>query len=188
MTATASPSGSTDPSHHNAEVSDIAQRVEDHCIFECSGRVFAVPLSAVREVLSGKLATPVPQAPPALVGVVEMHGDALAVVQLSALLGTAARPYTPANPIVVLCAHSIVLGVAVDRVRQVRSIDPHSLSPSTHAFSRGSCPGTPPLIVLDAKALVTRALHTAVVRPDNVSPSSIAHAQQMNITSVLGSS
>ena len=41
---------------------------EEHCIFECNGLVFAVGLNAVREVLSGKLATPIPQAPPALVG------------------------------------------------------------------------------------------------------------------------
>src|ERR1700690_676758 len=55
---------------------------QDHCIFECGPQVFAIELAAVREVLSGKLATPVPQAPPALVGVVDLHSDVLTVVQL----------------------------------------------------------------------------------------------------------
>ncbi|HVO24718.1 MAG TPA: chemotaxis protein CheW [Candidatus Margulisiibacteriota bacterium] len=132
---------------------------EDHCIFECGGRAFATSLNAVREVLSGKLATPVPQAPPALVGVVEFHGDVLPVVQPSTLLGIAARPYTPADPIVVLSSRDIKIGLAVDRVRHVRAIDPTALTAATHECYRGWWAGSaPPVAVLDVEALVSRAV------------------------------
>lgn len=133
----------------------------DYCIIECSEQVFAVGLGAVREVLSGKLATAVPQAPPALVGVVELHGDALPVVQLSALLGMSTRPYTPANPVLVLSSHNTTIGVAVDRVRHVRAIAPASITPATHDFFSGWCTGTTSAVaVLNPEALVAHAMRT----------------------------
>jgi len=134
-------------------------------MFECGGQVFATDLAAMREVLSGKLATPVPQAPAALVGVVDLSGDVLPVVQLSALLGLRARPYTPANPILVLIANNTKIGIAVDRVGQVCPIDPDSLTSAAHKLYRGWCAGAvPPIAVLDADALVAHAVQTVASR------------------------
>ena len=134
----------------------------EHCLFECGGQVFATDLAVMREVLSGKLATPVPQAPPALVGVVDLYGEVLPVVQLSTLLGLRARPYTPANPIRVLIASDTKIGVAVDRVRQVRPIDPDALTSATHKLYRGWCATSagPPIAVLNTEALVAHAVQT----------------------------
>lgn len=133
----------------------------DYCIIECSGQVFAAGLAAVREVLSGKLATAVPQAPPALVGVVELHGDALAVVQLSALLGMPTRPYTPAKPVLVLSSHNTMIGVVVDRVRHVRAIAAASITPAKHDFFSGWCTGTASAVaVLNPEALIAHAMRT----------------------------
>jgi len=144
---------------------------EDHCVFECSGRVFAISLAAVREVLSGKLATPVPQAPPALVGVVELHGDVLPVVQPTALLGMVTRPYTPADPIVVLSSRDVKIGLAVDRVRHVRAIDPTSLTSATHDCYRGWWAGsTPPVAVLDVDAVVSRAVRVVAAQLQDALP------------------
>lgn len=162
MTATTLQSGPSD---------ERVRATQDHCVFECSGQVFATSLGAVHEVLSGKLATPVPQAPPALVGVVELHGDVLPVVQLGTLLGIATRPYTPANPIVVLSSHDTKIGVVVDRVRHVRAINPDSLTSATHDFYRGWCPGTtPPIAVLNADALVAHAVRTVAAHIQNALP------------------
>lgn len=146
---------------------------EEHCIFECSGQVFAVGLGVVREVLSGKLATPIPQAPPALIGVVDWHGDVLPVVQLGTLLGTTIRPYTPASQIVVISSHGSTMGIVVDRVRSVGAIDGASLRPASHHLYCGWFMGTTPAVaVLNASALVTHAvqtiaahLHEALSRP-----------------------
>lgn len=147
--------------------------VEEHCIFDCGEQVFATALGAMREVLSGKLATPVPQAPPELVGIVELHGDVLPVVQLCTLLGIAARPYTPANPILVLCSHETKIGVVVDRVRHVRPIEPTALTVATHDFYRGWCSGTtPPIAVLNVDAVVTHALRTVVAHLQSALPGS----------------
>ena len=162
---------------------------EEHCIFECNGQVFAVGLNAVREVLSGKLATPIPQAPPALVGVVELHGDVLPVVQLSTLLGRATRPYTPASPIVVLSSHATKIGVVVDRVRPVHTIAPASLSSATHDLYRGWYAGTlPRAAVLNVDALVTHALRTVAAHLQNAVPGTTSRVARTDGTSPLSSS
>lgn len=155
---------------------------QDHCIFECGQQVFAIDLGAVREVLSGKLATPVPQAPPALVGVVDLHGDVLPVVQLCLLLDMPARPYTPANPILVLCSNETKIGVVVDRVRHVRPIDSASVTPATHDLYRGwASATTPAAAVLHVDALVTHALRTVAARLHNATTN---HSARMDTGSV----
>jgi len=134
---------------------------EEHCVFECSGHVFAIALSAVCEVVSGKLATSIPQAPPVLIGVVELHGDALPIVQLATLLGTPARPYTPASQIVVLCSEDTRIGAVVDRVHPLRVIDYTSLTPTEHHLYRGWWrEATTRIAVLNPAALVVQALET----------------------------
>ena len=162
---------------------------EEHCIFECNGQIFAVGLNAVREVLSGKLATPIPQAPPALVGVVELHGDVLPVVQLTTLLGMATRPYTPASPIVVLSSHATKIGIVVDRLRPVQTIAPASLSSATHDLYRGWYAGTTPrAAVLNVKALLTHALRTVVAHLNNPVPGKTSRMARPDGASPLSSS
>ena len=144
-----------------AESTQGVPRGEEHCVFECGGLAYAITLSAVREVVSGKLATPIPQAPPVLIGVVELHGDALPIVQLATLLGAPARPYTPASQIVILCGADTRIGAAVDRVRPMRVIDHTSLMPAEHDLYRGWWrEATTQIAVLDAAALVTHAVQT----------------------------
>ena len=162
---------------------------EEHCIFECNGQVFAVGLNAVREVLSGKLATPIPQAPPALVGVVELHGDVLPVVQLSTLLGMATRPYTPASPIVVLSVHTAKIGIVVDRVRPVHTIAPASVTSATHDLYRGWYAGTMPrAAVLNVNALVTHTLRTVAAHLHNAVPGTTSRTPRTDGASPLSSS
>lgn len=101
----------------------LANLGQDYCIFTRSGRDFALNVSAAREVLTGEPATPVPQAPPALVGVLNLRGEVLPLVQLDSLLGIATRPYTAGDQIVVLSTVDMDIGLVVDRVRDVRAID-----------------------------------------------------------------
>ncbi len=136
---------------------------DDHCVFDCGGQVFAASLSAIREVLTGKLATPIPQAPTLLVGVVELRGDVLPAIQLSVLLGMPARSYTPAHQILVLSSNETQLGLVVDRVRSVRAIDPAQIVAGANGalpaqLARGSWASTAgPVTVLDPDQLVALA-------------------------------
>lgn len=145
----------------------LAHLGQDYCIFARSGRDFAVSVSAAHEVLAGEAATPVPQAPAALVGVLNLRGEVLPLVQLDSLLGMPPRPYAAGNQIVVVSSDEIGdVGVVVDGVRDVCSIDQKEITPCPagepgHRLCRGDWRGpTGVVAVLDAEKLVAEAVKT----------------------------
>ena len=149
----------------------LAHLGQDYCIFARSGRDFAVSVSAAHEVLAGEAATPVPQAPAALVGVLNLRGEVLPLVQLDSLLGMPARPYAVGNQIVVVSSAAIGdVGLVVDRVRDVRSIDPKEVAACPtgepgHRLCRGDWRSqTGVVAVLDAEKLIAEAVNTIGAR------------------------
>lgn len=149
----------------------LAHLGQDYCIFTRSGRDFAVSVSAAHEVLAGEAATPVPQAPAALVGVLNLRGEVLPLVQLDSLLGMPPRPYVAGNQIVVVSSAEIGdVGLVVDRVRDVSSIDPKEITSCPagepgHRLCRGDWRSqTGVVAVLDAEKLVAEAVKTVSVR------------------------
>ncbi|KQX23267.1 MULTISPECIES: chemotaxis protein CheW [unclassified Sphingomonas] len=79
---------------------------------EVAGRRLGLPAIDVREVLKSRRLTPVPQAPPSLLGLCNLRGAAIPVLSLAVLLEQDARP---ARRIVVLEGASPI-GLAVDQV------------------------------------------------------------------------
>ncbi len=111
------------------------------------GRTYGLPLEHVREVLRQQVLTPIPGAPPISLGLVNVRGMVVTVLDLGALLAaTASEPSTDPEPgsvfgpvsgstsagdIRAVSPPSIVLlehagravGVVVDAVRDVRPLD-----------------------------------------------------------------
>ncbi|MBI4516128.1 MAG: purine-binding chemotaxis protein CheW [Deltaproteobacteria bacterium] len=148
----------------------LAHLGEDYCIFTRSGRDYAISVTAAREVLTGEPATPVPQAPPSLIGVINLRGEVLPLVQLDSLLDMPARPYTPGDQILVLTCGEVDIGLAVDRVRDVRSIDAGEMQdypsgPAANPLSRRYWPAATGVVtVLDADKLVAEAVNVVSAR------------------------
>ncbi|HVN86027.1 MAG TPA: chemotaxis protein CheW [Candidatus Binatia bacterium] len=148
----------------------LAHLGEDYCIFTRGGRDFGISVQVAREVLTGEPVTPVPQSPPSLVGVLNLRGEVLPLVQLDTLLDMPTRPYTPGDQIVVLSSHEVDIGLVVDRVRDVRSIDEHEIqahpSGAAHAhLLRGIwSAATAVVTVLDADQLIAAAVDSVNTR------------------------
>ena len=148
----------------------LAHLGEDYCIFTRSGRDFGISVSAAREVLTGEVATPVPQSPPSLIGVLNLRGEVLPLVQLDSLLAMPPRPYSPGDQIVVLTVGDVDIGLVVDRVRDVRSIDAGEVkeypsgTTANHLFRGYWQSSTGVVTVLDAEKLVAQAVATVSER------------------------
>ena len=142
----------------------LAHLGEDYCIFTRSGRDFAISVAAAREVLTGERATPVPQAPSALIGVLNLRGVVLPLMQLDTLVALPTRPYVPGDQVLVLSTADVDIGLVVDRVRDVRTIDATEMKeypPGTasHQLFRGYWPSSTGVVtVLNAEKLVVRAV------------------------------
>lgn len=93
-----------------------------HLRFGCGGEVYALALSAVREVVEAGPLVSIPKAPPCALGAMSHHGRVVSVVDLGALLGDR-KPRSPA--MVLLLDHPrrrLALGVdAVEGIGPLES-------------------------------------------------------------------
>ena len=135
---------------------------QKYCLFVRGDWDFGVDVLSAREVLTGEPLTRVPQAPPLLAGVINLRGDVLPLVQLEGLFGFPNRPYTLNDHVLVLSSDGVDIGLIVDRVREVRAIEPAEVvqfAGPTHDLLRGCClDSTRVLHIVDGGRIVATAL------------------------------
>jgi purine-binding chemotaxis protein CheW len=91
-----------------------------YCTFRLAGRLFGVDVRAVKEVSTRTAFAPVPQAPPAVVGLVNLRGQLHLILDLGRLLGLGATAVTPDSRLVVFKpAVGESFGVLADAVGDV---------------------------------------------------------------------
>jgi len=131
------------------------------CFFRRRGRDFAVPVLAAREVVGGEALTPVPQAPDHVLGVVNLRGNLLALINPDQFLGLPVSAATATYEALVLESDDVQVGFLVDRVGDIATIDLDQIRPPSAALG-GVCRGVWPtpageVQVLDVDVLVASA-------------------------------
>lgn len=101
------------------------------CLISLGGELYAINLRNVREVFEVEAITRVPGMPPALVGVANLRGIIVPLVDLRLMLGVSA---TEASlPFAVVVRHELrQLGVLVERVPEIRTVRKDQLLPAVH--------------------------------------------------------
>ena len=133
----------------------------DLACFRVNGRTCALNVMGIREIVRDAPVTPIPQAPPAIEGVVDLAGRVLPVFDLGRLLGGAAVPCTEDSRIAVLSRAGRVLGMRVEAAVDVLNVDPSELQAPEAAFGAGPGAveavvrrdGMEPVLVLEMDAL-----------------------------------
>jgi len=100
-----------------------------HLLFRLNNSVFALDALAVREIIRLPELTPIEEAPGFLVGVVNLRGRILPVMDLDLRFGRAQRPYHLRDHIVVLEWQQILMGLIVHDVLDVRDIAAQEIAP-----------------------------------------------------------
>ena len=77
---------------------------------------FAAPIDRVREVLPSVALTVLPSAPATVAGILELRGEALAVIDLGCLLTGHRKPMNIGQRIIILTQKQRAFGVLVDEV------------------------------------------------------------------------
>ena len=108
------------------------------CLLRFEQEVFAVDLTQVREVFKIDAITPVPGMPPALVGVANIRGSIVPVVDLRPSLGlpSAPRPHYA----VVVWHGDRYAGILVDTVPEIQTADFGDLVEMPFGGGARSCP------------------------------------------------
>ncbi|PZQ60818.1 MAG: chemotaxis protein CheW [Sphingomonas taxi] len=110
-------------------------------VFGLGDEEFALPVAAVREILDHRPAFRVPDAPAWLLGLTDVRGTSVPMVDLRVRLGLAAADVTLATRILVVDlpragGEPLALGLVVDRVLDVSAFPAGAVEPSPDVGTR----------------------------------------------------
>lgn len=105
------------------------------------GARYGLALPDVVEVLAPTTLTPVPGAPPALAGVINVHGEIRPVIDLRRLAGPAPEPGRGLASVLLLRHAGSVMGLLVDAVEDLRLVAAQELE-----ACRAKCQDLPPYV------------------------------------------
>jgi len=130
--------------------------------FTIQSQDYAVDIRSVREVLSQAVIEPVPGAPSRVLGVINLRGQIVTVLDFALWLGRG--PCQAMGPLLVMDHRNTVLALAIDAVHEVTRLDPAEIKPVPRTGA-GERPGTLQglvvrddglLTLLDADVLITQ--------------------------------
>lgn len=88
-------------------------------IFRVGEEEFAVNINQVKEIIKLTPITPIPRVPGYIEGIINLHGQILAVVELAKKLDLKATPYSEKTRIIVIEHKELKVGIIVNEVTEV---------------------------------------------------------------------
>jgi purine-binding chemotaxis protein CheW len=111
--------------------------------FQVNDREYAVDIAKVVEIIYFKPATPIPKAPAFIEGVIDLRGAVIPIVDLKKRLELISHrsvgegtPAPPSDYILIVKIQDRLLGIVVDRVREVLQIETSKIQ-SPHKIVQG---------------------------------------------------
>ncbi len=92
-----------------------------HLCFDLGEEEFSIPLLEVKEVLAMPEFTKVPQTPPHFLGIMNLRGQVISVIDLRSKLAIKSSVNSETS-VIILDLDSFYLGVVVDRVNSVQEV------------------------------------------------------------------
>jgi len=84
---------------------------------------YALDIMQIKEIINPVAITPVPKAPAFIEGIIELRGAVLPVVDLRKRFEVEAGPQTRETKYVIVALEGNIVGLVVDRVREVMRVD-----------------------------------------------------------------
>jgi purine-binding chemotaxis protein CheW len=130
-------------------------------IFKVNHVFLAFPVSDVEQVELMPAIIPLPQAPSAIVGLINYHGDRLAVLDLAQSIGQTASRVDSDKTLVVCRALGLRFAVLIDEVLEVVSVKPEEIRAADEVFP-GTLKAIGIVLVSDRTAFVIDTLSLAI--------------------------
>jgi purine-binding chemotaxis protein CheW len=117
--------------------SDGVDQATTYVTFDIGAQTLATDVCDVREILDMQAVSPLPNAGMELLGMIDVRGEGLAVLDLQGKLGLATDPASPDRRIIILEIGSqtkLPIGIVADRVRNVTEIAATQIEPAPTAL------------------------------------------------------
>lgn len=135
---------------------------EPFILFELAGTTYGVPSRAVQQVELVEHITPVPNAPPAVEGIIFSRGQVIPAVNLRVRFGFEKRPHDLRMRLIVVNADSRVIGLIVDSAREFISIPSSAIQPPNEAISGLKGKYLEGIATLDERIILILSLDEAI--------------------------
>jgi len=131
--------------------------------FEMDDELYGADIGEVAEILDMVPIVPLPNVPAFILGLVNLRGAIVPVIDLRIRFGLARKEPDGSSRIIILKAERLVVGIIVDRLQELLRLDPGIFQPPPNAVAKidpeyfkevASVQGRM-LIVLDIKRLLT---------------------------------
>ncbi len=104
-----------------------AGRVEEFLGFRLDREEYCVWIRSIKEIIRPPEITPIPRSPAEILGVISLRGTIVPIVNIRRRLGLPAGDIGPKARIVVVALDAGPVGMVVDQVTEVISVDPAAL-------------------------------------------------------------
>ncbi len=141
---TADPEEAAGQTEHGAAPEAVPGSSCQFVTFRVEGQTYGIPISSVREIIRWSRITPLPNQPTHARGVLNLRGTIIPIHDLRSRLSGVLTVADDTHVIVITCFGTQALGILVDAVSDILTVDPSELK-------------TPPAI---AEAALSRALVT----------------------------
>ena len=116
---------------------DIASAGRELIRIGVGGQDYCVSVAAVREIRGWTPATPIPGAPDYIVGVINLRGLVLPILDLRVRLGAEAAEPGARSAVVVCEIHGRTIGLLVDAVSDILTVTAEQLQPTPEVARAG---------------------------------------------------
>ncbi len=115
----------------NADDTGISDKGRQYLTFVLAGEEYAIDILKVQEIRGFESTTQIPNTPGYLLGVINLRGSVVPIVDLRVRFHLDAQEN--GNPVIILVKHTLennerIVGIVVDAVSDVYSIDPADVS------------------------------------------------------------
>jgi purine-binding chemotaxis protein CheW len=122
-------------SEPTVSTSPDAASVEQYLTFEIAGELYAIPILSVQEIRGWEPVAKIPQTPPHVLGVIDLRGAVVPVVDLRTRLAIERREMTSTTVVIVVRIESpgaaaVTVGCVVDAVSDVANLADETVRPA----------------------------------------------------------
>ena len=107
--------------------------------FELAGQNYGVDVGEAVEVIRMVAMADPPEAPPFVIGVINIRGQVVPVIDMRRRLGLASADFKLTTPILVANIRNWTIGLIVDKVTEVLILPSTLIEPPSEAFSSSGC-------------------------------------------------
>lgn len=116
-------------------VKNLIQGARELIAFRIGDQEFCVDIMSVREIRGWTPATAMPHAPAHMLGIINLRGAVLPIVDLSARLGMKRAEPSPRHVIIVAQVNRKVVGLLVDAVSDILTVSDEDIQPTPEISS-----------------------------------------------------